>query len=233
MPEQPTHLDLFSGIPSEDSPSPPSGPASAPLGSVMLTHSALPSSRIIGRTSKTLETSQPPISPQLDALTYSPADGHASHFPLQDSSAERQTIATYGRQCFMLSELSDPLGFLVKTLLTAPTWFSPDASMTWRSVAISPRHSIFRLALLDYRRWNGTSGLLPRVMSSEWRGTPRGIVSQRHACMNGITGALRLHQSDGIYCNPTLCEVVKGFPITWTELNPSATPSSRRSPTKS
>lgn len=238
MPENiPTHLDIFSGIPSGASASPPSGPASAQSPSVRSIHTAAPSCESIGQKSRTTATSEPQTSQQLDMSICLPEVPHVSRFPLQDEEKEREMIGISGRQCLALSDVSGPIGSLSKMLLTQRTWFSPHGRMIWSNVAMNRRGSIFRLALLDYQPWNGISGLLPRVEASSWKGAAknayRGSLTHSSASGGRLIMALREQVDCGIYPTPELCEAVKGFPASWTALEASETPSRRKSPTKS
>lgn len=217
------------------SPSPPNGQGSKPLGSVKSQTTPADCSQNDGQESPTSETCE---TVQQGTFTCLPAAIHASRFPLQDEEKERQMIATSGRQCATrLNDLS-PIGAFSKMLLQSRAWFSPVAWMTWRQEAISARHSIFRLALLDYQAWNGTSGLLPRVTASDWKGvrlrSHRNSTSKERFSSTGgrFVQQIRSSERDGIYPLAALCEAVKGFPISWSALAASETPSRRPSRTK-
>lgn len=233
MKHQPTSI---CALDSEGSQSPPNGQDSA--------QSALPKTPITqaallpktGQVSPTGEMSETPL---LFPATSLPQAIPVSRFPLQDEGSVRQMIATSGRQCSTRLDDTTPIGAFSKMLLQSKAWFSPDALMTWRQEAISQRHSIFRLAVLDYQAWNGTSGLLPRVAASDWKGvrvrSHRNSQSkERFSSSSGrFMQQLRESEQDGIYPTPELCEAVKGFPISASELKESAMPSHRQSRLKS
>lgn len=226
-------LTLISVPASEGSQSPLNGRDSKPLVSLKSTHSQAESSRTAGQASQTGETFDPPL---LFSATSLPPATHASRFPLQDEEKVRQMIVTSGRQCSTQLDGTSLIGAFLKMLLQSKEWFSPDALMTWEKEAISPRHSIFRLRLLDYRAWNGISGLLPRVEAHGWKGAPKRAF--RGQPMTSATGGRIMHslrevREDGIYPNPQFCEALKGFPISWSELPESETPSRRQSRSKS
>lgn len=187
----------------------------------------LPKSTPTSPTGGTYETR-----PLFDATSL-PAAIHASRFPLQDEDAERKIIATSGHQCSLRLDDTTTIGAFSKMLLESKDWFSPDALMTWRQEAISAKHSIFRLAVLDYQAWNGTFGLLPRVTASDWKGVRkrsfRGSESKERFSASGgrFMQSLRTGPQDGIYPPPELCEAVKGFPISASALKASETPSRR------
>jgi hypothetical protein len=173
---------------------------------------------------QTSETLPPPILELFEESIYLPQAGHASPFPLPGSVEAQAMLVRSGRQCSLLSMKSGRLGSLVKMLLTSSTWGSGDASMTWRAQAISNSHSIFRIALLAYHRWNGTSGLLPRIAASDWKGVRIrshrfSQAKERFSATGGrMVQQLRESEADGIYPDPNFCEAVKGFPDSWTEL---------------
>lgn len=189
------------------------------------------SSKSDGPMSETLETCD--LFPPHDATSL-PLATHASHFPKQDENWARQMIATSGRQCWQLSKDASPISFLAKTLLQSPIWFYPDALMIWKRVAISHKHSIYRLALSGYQRWNGTSGLLPRALKSDFKRPVKAAYRGSEWQKGGKHGtrlsggrlpmALRSSKDDGTSLNPTCSEALKGLPIGWTELRQSETP---------
>lgn len=160
-----------------------------------------------------------------------PEASRASRFPLQDEEEARRTIATSGRQCLMSSKDSGRLLSSVKMLLESKAWSSPSASMTWSAQAIGQSRLIYRLVLLDYLPWNGTSGLLPRPMAMSWKGTPRRSYRGQPSLQSGtrIVQAMRSCYNDPPYPHPSFLEAVKGFPISWTELSQSETQSLRKS----
>lgn len=209
-----------------------------PLDSLKSTHTHALGSGSDGQMFQTLETS-PTSQPHGLMQTCSRAAGRVSHFQSLGQSSEKETIGTSGRQCFALYPKSGQLGLLVKTLLTAPIWFSPDASMIWKVSAISPQYSIYRLALLAYQAWNGTCGLLPRACASDWKGVRKRIFrtsdsKEKYSASGGrLPQALRAGPEDGIYPCPAFYAVLKGFPDTWGELSASEMPSRRQSRTSS
>lgn len=223
MPDnRPTLLDLFSGIPSGDFHWHSRPKVSEPSASLKSTHTPAPSCASTGQAFQTTETCE---LFGLDAMSFPPAS-RANRFPLQDEDSERQTIATSGRHCLQLSTASGRLSCLEKTLLESKAWFSPNASMAWRPLAIGRGHLMFRLALLDYLPWNGTSGLLPRILTMDYKGAPRKAFrgNKYPSCSGGrFVQALRSALNDPIYPNPDFCEAVKGFPITWSALSESET----------
>lgn len=228
MKHQPTSI---CALDSEGSQSPPNGQDSA--------QSALPKTPITqaallpktGQVSPTGEMSETPL---LFPATSLPQAIPVSRFPLQDEGSVRQMIATSGRQCSTRLDDTTPIGAFSKMLLRSKAWFSPDALMTWRQEAISAQHSIFRLAVLDYQAWNGTSGLLRRVTRSDYHGSRKNeFRTSPRQKMRMIQTQLRESANDPIYLNPSFAEAVKGFPISASELRESAMPSRHPSRLKS
>lgn len=216
-----------SSLASADSHLPQSGQDSAPSAFQRSTPTPPQCSESIGQTCPTSETSG--MFPQCDA-TWLQVDSHVSRSRLLDSEKERTMIATSGRQCWQSSNLVGPVGCLARMLLTSKIWFSPIALMRWKKLVISSSHSIFRLALLDYQRWNGTHGLLPRLLASDAKGAGKNRWLNSPKSRNNFREVIRNGPNDGIYPHPEFAEWVKGFPIGWTDLNASATPLIRTSP---
>mgnify|MGYP007071577764 CR=1 FL=1 len=71
--------------------------------------------------------------------------------------------------------------------------------------------------------------MLPTMGATEEKGT----VKNRYVGSPNFRGSrtaegLRTSSKDPIYLNPSFAEAIMGFPIGWTELSASETPSSRR-----
>jgi len=198
--------------------------------------SAGQSSKSIGRESQSTTTSKHSGGLALGQLSL-PGASLASRFPLLDEKRERLTIATSGRKCCVSFPRRGHLGLLQRMLLTSPIWFSPIAKMIWRPRATKHSRLIFQLAVVDYQRWNGISGLLPRAEASTWKGAARNAyrTSKNYSNPSGgrIIRMLRDSPASPIYVSPNFIEAVKGFPAMWTDIKFSATPSSPKSLIKS
>ena len=150
-------------------------------------------------------------------------DFPANHIPQPEKEKDRQTKGMDRQTCYALSEMLNHGGLLAKTLLGLP-WgklkHSDTSSMVWSLRATQSGVLIFRLAPLDYRRWSGTSGLLPRTMASDLNGS--GKKRFRTGFNKGnFRELIRESETDGIYPNPDFCEWIKGFPENWTSLDES------------
>ena len=198
--------------------------------------SARQSSKSIGRESPSTMTSKHSGGRGVGQLSF-PGASHVSRFPQLDEKKERQTIATSGLICCASFPRYGRLGLLQRMLLILPIWFSPIAKMIWRPRATKCSHLIFQLAVVDYQRWNGTSGLLPRAEASTWKGAAKNAYRGNKKCSHASGGRmikmLRDSPESPIYVHPNFIEAVKGFPIGWTDIKCSETPSSRKSHTRS
>jgi len=212
------------------------GRDSGRLPSVRLNSSVRKSSRSIGPEFQSMTISKNSIGRGVGQLSL-PGVFPASHFPLLDEKKERQILVISGLNCYESFQRQGRLGLLQKMLLTSPTWFSPIAKMIWRPRATKRSRLIFQLAVVDYQRWNGISGLLPRAEASTWKGAAknayRGSKNYSHASGGRIIRMLRDSPQSPIYVSPNFIEAVKGFPVSWTDIRPSAMPSSRKSHTRS
>lgn len=139
-----------------------------------------------------------------------------------------------GRKCSVLLKSSGPAGSLVRTLLTMPIWGSGSSRLIWKASVTKYGHLLFRLVPVGYRHWNSTSGLLPRILSSEHKGVRK--IDYRTSKGKGrhfpMTTSLREKDTDGYCPHPDFVELVKGFPAGWTALKPSEMLSSRKSSMK-
>ena len=68
------------------------------------------------------------------------------------------TRATCGRKCAELLARSDPLGYLLKTLLVTSPWGSTRCSLTWKPTATPGGRLLFRLQPLTPRTSGSESG---------------------------------------------------------------------------
>ena len=152
--------------------------------------------------------------------TSSQVDFPVSLFPQQENEWENQTTVTSGQKCFELYGKYGHLGSLVRTLLESSRWRanSDVGRMIWKASDSKCRRLTFRLTALDYKRWNGTSGLLQRPLKSDEKGAKRtrtAFAEQR----GNFREQIRNEISDGIYPKPDFVEWVKGFPPGWSQIN--------------
>ena len=116
---------------------------------------------------------------------------------------------TSGLKCLRLLKVSSPV--------ESSVWNSKISNLIWRVSDIKQNVSIFRLVALDYKRWNGTSGLLQRPLASDSKGAKKS-----RTCNSELKGnfreMIRDSVTDGIYPEPNFVEWIKGFPENWTEI---------------
>ena len=154
-------------------------------------------------------------------LMFLQEDSPASHLALQENERALKMTAFYGAKCLEQLQRLDRvsswqktfMGCLILTVdvqskLSAPIW--KVSGMRSRSFLI------LHLIALDYQRWNGTSGLLPRPMKSDSKGSGYDRYLGSKKCKGNFREVIRDSKEDGIYPNPDFAEWVKGFPIGWT-----------------
>lgn len=181
----------------------------------------------------------------------SPAGSPANLFPSPASDAALKTIVTSGRTCAALLTKSGPVGSWLRTCLASSRWRSTRCYLTWKPSATPAGRLLFRL-VPSMPRTGGTDSGLWATPSSSRTGdfTVDGRTKQRRPSLQGQAkmwptpaaqmgkgpghgpnkeGAPNLQTVIGGSLNPTWVEWLMGFPIGWTDLGPSATPSSLRS----
>lgn len=169
-------------------------------------------------------------------MTLSAGDSPANHSQKQGNSKARATIVTSGLKCLESFKRSDPLGLLVKTLLTSSRWYSTLYSLTWKVQATPAKRLIFRLAASRPRTKGNVFGLLgttPTTQEKPWptpmakdhtviaecdltRNKLRAEVVKEFSggkTLKDINKAIEQHGS----LNPDWEEVLMGFPVGWTD----------------
>lgn len=146
---------------------------------------------------------------------------HASHSAWQECEREKMMNVTSSLKCLELSERLGRHGLLAKTLLASSLWseakHSDVSAMTWSMKATRSNVMIYRLTALDYKPWNGTSGLLQRPLASDSKGAKR--TRTRTTEMKGnFREQIREDISDGIYVKPDFVMWLKGFPENWLQI---------------
>ena len=154
-----------------------------------------------------------------DQLTLFAEDSHVSRTQEQTGrGAAEETLETcQARLSAWYQNLSQP-SLLEKTPRALLILGSHPSLMTWRRLDISRNHSLYQLALLDYLRWNGMYGLLPRPAASDYKGSSMKRYRTSKHYKGNYREAIRESESDGTYPNPEFTEAVKGFPIGHTEI---------------
>lgn len=178
----------------------------------------------------------------------------------QGKEGARTTLVTSGRKCAVLLAKCDPVGLLLRMLLASsiPTWIR--WPMIWKPWATPSGRLLFRLrplvrptsesgcsllptptaqdstgrAYQYYRRADGSRGVtLTLAGVARMYPTPRasdahgGRIYRQPPSRNGSPALKEITPGP---LNPAWVEWLMGFPIGWTELKPSAMPSSHKSP---
>ena len=180
--------------------------------------------------------------------TSSRADSLANHLATRDEGRAREMTATSGLKCLELYEKSSPLTswqrMFLASLLGTKAFFSRLSTLTWRLNSTKlPRRLYFRL-LPSVPHIEGIgSGFVPtpdsttgapNKNSNKKRG-PKALIDYARSpeklwptpTANRRVG-LQSHGKNAILgqLNPTWVEWLMGFPLGWTDLEDSETPSS-------
>jgi hypothetical protein len=130
-----------------------------------------------------------------DRLTLFAEDFHASLTVLPGSEQAQQMTVTSGRKCAALLTNSDPVGYLLKTLLESEQLFSMQCYLTWR-IWVTPRgRLLFRLQASVPRTRETGYGLWPTMTAQDAHGHAQTAENKTPGQTGGTTlpGAVRLY----------------------------------------
>lgn len=225
-----SQLTLISSAELEALRSRPDGRDSERSDSQRLTPTLPPSCESTGPTCRTSETSpNGEIGQTLEMFSSLPEGSRVSRFPAPGSAEARQMTVSSGRQCSQLLDDTSPLGCLVKMCLESSEWNSTVCLLTWRALVTPQGRLGFQLV-----HWEPTTpergfGLLPtpraQMKSLKWR---------KHGRFSNLE-SLPEHnpqffaELSGRNVSLRWLETYMGYPDGHTELEPLATPSSRKS----
>ena len=192
---------------------------SKPSASRRSTPTQAQSSESTGQESQTTETCEQFL---LFDATSLPAAFPASRFPVPGSDEARRTTASSGRQCATLLDDASLLGCLVKMCLESSEWNSTVCNLIWKASGFGRQRLLFQLVPLTPDTGGIEFGLWPTPCggSDHWGGT--------WAEIGGTCNPLRNLAIGKQPINPQHWEWLMGYPLGWTALNASETPSSRR-----
>lgn len=146
-------------------------------------------------------------------------DSPVNHTALQANERAKMTFVISGRRCLESLKRLRRDGALLKTLLEFSAMAQPTMCVpSWKILATPAGRLILRLALLDYQRWNGTSGLLPRATASDHKGASAQRFRTSPQSHGNFREVIRESATDGQYPRPEFVEWMKGYPIGWTEI---------------
>ena len=195
------------------------------------------SSKSIGRMSQSTETSKHSMARHIEESLFSQVDFPASHSVVPGSGEAKTMTAISGRKCSESYKRQGQLGSLVRMLLESSTWDSKKRVLIWRGLAMKSNRLLFQLVPLVRSIGETEFGLLPTPTASdktygrkpstkrknnEPKTSLRDVLSEKFS-INGKGGSP----------HPTFVEAMMGYPIGWTDLKDWATPSCRKSHTKS
>ena len=177
------------------------------------TSTAGESSKSIGRQSPVTTTSPPSTGlPFRESILF--VEDSPANRSVQPQEGDARLIAS-GVKCLRLFQSSSPLGSLVKMLLVQPIWFSNKWGLIWKaSVTKSHRLLRFRLVPLGVTTGGRATGFLA---------TPTATCNQAAPSMQ------KWPSSKGFNTDPDVLEKRMGYPTGWTDVEPSAMPSSPKS----
>jgi len=183
----------------------------------------------------------------------SPAVFPASHSVVPGSERATRMTVSSGLKCSALLRNSGLVGCLVRMLLESSVWRSTIVLLRWKPSATPRGRLLFRLAPSTPRTAGTGSGLWPTPKGepsgpdfarasregsggddlatrvAKMVGTPR---SQERPRSERFTRAVKtpgeIAQQIGGQLNPTWVEWLMGYPLGWTDLSASGTPSCRK-----
>ena len=134
----------------------------------------------------------------IDKSTSSQGVSLASPSRLQDENKASTMTVTSGLKCFALYKRQDPLGLLVKMLLTSSKWLSPARSLTWKVKDIPSKHLLFQLVPLGLHTEETAFLLLPTLTASDSaQGAIIGKADRFYLTQNGTPRKINKKGSNG------------------------------------
>lgn len=180
-------------------------------------------------------------------LTFFQEDFLASHSVSQEKWKVKMMFVSSGQRCLeLLKRLGQP-SLLRKMLVDHGNWSMKYAPI-WKALGTKRNRLVLKLRALERITSESDSGLLPTPNHSLGHGgwSIGTAIRKRDGLKTRKSGAkigtdLKWHPSlieayqrgDGTILDPDWLEEFMGYPLQWTELNPSETPSSRKSPSRS
>lgn len=230
-------MSSISSVASADLVSVSSEPGCAPSLSAKSIPSVAASSQGIGPAFRSIATSEgsPPnscvgmVSELMSSLADSPAPRPAT--PQRSRALVRALMEKTLADGLTISDLCEPCGpFGSLSKIRQASIHGPvPLRLVWRGLATEFSDLNDRLSIVAHLISENECSLLPTPCASDGS---RGMGSEMHARLMRSRG-LRLQEELGVRPGPEVIEWMMGFPIGWTELVPSETPSCRSSQSKS
>ena len=177
------------------------------------------------------ETRNPPLQMELTSSAAGSRNCASPGVKPGSSEAQKMTVTSGQRWLPLLKNygLDGSLAKMCEALLTNH-WASNAACLIWKASGIKPSHLLLQLAASVSRTDATGFGLWPTPKARDWKdGTSAGTANRSSPDLGKLVGQSRATGS----LNPACVEWLMGFPEGWTDLKPSATPSSRKSSSKS
>jgi hypothetical protein len=217
------------------------------------------SSESTGQVSPVITTSPPLTGHTSQQLTLCVEGSPVSPSVVPGSREALKMTVTSGQRWFDAYKQSGPLGSLVRMCLDSSTWASNKCVLTWRPLVIKQQFLGFRLVRLMHRMSDNDFGYWRTPTVSEYESPSKQYMHSTRArypdgreCQPKLAdvvklwptmvssdtgsrkhrysqGGLALSDAAGGQLNPNWVEWLMGYPIGWTDLEPSATPLSRKS----
>ena len=153
------------------------------------------------------------------------------------SNEARTMTAISGRKCSESYKRQGQLGSLVRMLLESSTWDSKKRALIWKGLAMQSNRLLFRLVPLAHSTGETEFGLLPTPTASDKvygrKPSTKRKNNEPKTSLRDVLSEKFSIDGKGGSPHPTFVEAMMGYPIGHTDLKDWATPSSRKSHTKS
>lgn len=149
-------------------------------------------------------------------------DSHVNRSASLENKKERMMTAISGRKCLELFPKRNPLGLLARTLLVSSTWRSTKYLLTWKLKVTPLGRLLFQLAPSAHHTEETECGSWPTPTATDYKGASGGCKKLK----NPTKLCYRVHPMNmrgTTYPHPIFVEHLMGYPIGWTELDPSET----------
>ncbi len=221
------------------SPSGLNGPGCEPSRSVRLSHTqdeSSPSTGPVSPATPTLENSPPLDYEQMELIPTSYAEDSPARISAspENNSAWTATARDYGRKSLDLLANYDRVSSSWKTSQICLDSDLAEFSGTWPRSGMTRSGTAFQRLTLVPGTVGTEFGWLPTpTKSADAKGAPKNRYYGSPTCRSNLREWLRDGPDDPIFPHPSFVERVMGYPIGHTELPPSETLSSPRSPKSS
>jgi len=161
-------------------------------------------------------------------LTLFAPDTLASLLVKPGSEKARKMTDTSGLKLLGSWKKSHPIGLLARMLVGTSRWGSTRCLMTWEDLGTPRKHFIFQLSPLTEITNDIGYSLLPTPTASQDYKPIRPLAPSEKDGSHGkmLVGVIgdRFPELIGAYLDPRFQEALMGFPIGWTDVEPSETP---------